>query len=194
MYIQGMSTCAIQEMVSIRDHSTPEEAMKAFCRQTLGDVPDVKPNGGYGKDNNYGNKGYYAAGLGENYVFCGVEDYHYKNENEWKPKIGYASRLAAFIVENKLGHVAAGLPVTNWRYHPDHVTKAFIFNPDREAVKVWWSQHGGPTLEFMNSKIKEWEDAQRAQAAAQPALGLANAVPIPMPAAPNDVVVQANPV
>lgn len=91
----------------------------------------------YGSKPDSLNKGSYADGLGENYVFHGVESYKgpdsiYNGEN------GYASKFAAFIIENNLGDVFGGKAVNNHRYHTNHWTKVFVWNPDREAVKAWW--------------------------------------------------------
>ncbi len=141
LYIQGMSTCAVQEIVGISYHKTPQDAMVHICQQTLG-KGDCAPNRGYGIPDLPGNKGMYCSGLGENYVFHGVEAYTYKGANNSDDQVGYASRLAAFITENKLGKVVAGKKVANHRYHTEHHTRVFLWNPDREAVKAWWTKNG----------------------------------------------------
>lgn len=149
LYIQGMSSCAVQEIVGISEYRSPVEMMKAFCKQTLSNRGDCRPNGGYSAYGYFahkieGNKGAYTDGLGENYVFHGVEKYKADSYGETG---GYASKFAAWITEQKLGNVHGGDPVSNHRYHPDHLTRVFVWNPDREAVKAWWAANGGPSPE-----------------------------------------------
>ena len=137
LYIQGMSSCAVQEIACLGYHSSPEDAMMAFCRQTIKNSPDCSKNGGYSVytygQTPEGNQGHYTQGLGENYVFHGVEDSSFNT--------GYASRFAKFIEENKLGVVFGGEKVNNHRYHPDHKTQVFVWNPDRAAVFAWRDAH-----------------------------------------------------
>lgn len=146
-YIQGMSSCAVQEIVSLSEHLSPEAAFTAFCRQTIGDATeDCKPNDGYNyqEQKDSGNKGSYTEGLGENYVFHGTEagcrklkhDGIYPRDND-----GYASRFAAWITENNLGAVHGGDPVANHRYHSHHICRVFVFNPNRPEVFKWWNSH-----------------------------------------------------
>ena len=154
-----MSSCAVQEIVGVSTYLTSEECMMGFCQQVLGDKGDCLSNGGYsaysyqrGRRNN-GNIGPYTEGLGENYVFHGVEP---APSNKCFPKFlgssGYCSRFATFIMENKLGHVVSGQLVANHRYHPEHRTAVFLWNPDREAVKAWWRAHKPkPTPETVTS-------------------------------------------
>lgn len=135
-----MSSCAVQEIINIADR--PLQLMLDFCRQVLGpgNHTDCRPNGGYSLnpgwgDKANGNKGSYTEGLGENYIFHGVEkDPRYKDAN-----VGYATAFAAFITEHKLGNVVGGDTVSNHRFHPDHFTRVFIWNPDRQAVIAWWA-------------------------------------------------------
>ena len=154
LYIQGMSTCAVQEIVSLSVHSSPLEAMMAFCRATIGDRGDCAPNGGYTAYSygsaNKDNKGNYTDGLGENYIFHGVE-----NLTPYGGNKGYASKFAAFLIENKLGNVHGGDPSRNHRYHPDHITRVFVFNPDREAVFAWWGDHKPKPIETPKPVIIE---------------------------------------
>lgn len=150
-YIQGMSSCAVQEICYISDDcrnaiDSGKAIMMAFCKQTLGMRPDVEKNGGYALNNGNGNKpngniGSYTEGLGESYIFHGVEGYGSKPPTKLT---AYASKFAQFITDNKLGSVVGGEVVNNHRFHPENWVRVYIFNPDREAVKKWWSQNGGP--------------------------------------------------
>lgn len=160
LFVQGMSSCAVQEIAMIGGCGTAEMVMHHFCRKTLGmNVVEIAANKGYGLsvsdidkgkvDYDTPNKGGYAEGLGENYVFHGVEP-------EKTP--GYGENFAKFIEDNKLGTVARGQKVINLRYHPDHKTQVFIFNPDREAVTGWWKER--IAAGFNSSGLKKPVDAK----------------------------------
>jgi len=142
LFIQGMSSCLVQEIVSLGSHKTPLEAMAQFCKQTIKNKKDCAPNGGYNaynwSDEGSGNKGGYTEGLNEHYVFHGVEN---DKENYRGTKNGYASRFAAFITENNLGNVHGGDLAANHRYHTDHICQVFVWNPDRVAVFKWWADY-----------------------------------------------------
>lgn len=130
-----MSTCAVQEIVSIREEGSPESIMRKFCQKTIPSGVDCRANS-YPSERISENVGMYTSGLGENYIFHGVEKDVYADA-----KVGYATAFATFITKNKLGNVVGGQSVANHRYHPDHLTKVFIWNPDREAVFDWWNKH-----------------------------------------------------
>lgn len=188
LYIQGMSSCAVQEIVGICNFKNGKEIMVAFCKQTLGNKGDCRPNGGYstysyGAAKIAGNKGSYTDGLGENYVFHGVEKGNYYTSN------GYASKFAAWITENKLGQVYGGDPVKNHRYHPDHLTRVFVWNPDREAVKAWWAENGGPPIKPATPKAPVvLEEAKFEQALAEVEAIIADALEDPRVALPKKAV------
>lgn len=117
-------------------HPTAELAMEQVCKQTIpAGVDNVR--GGWANDTPAmeGNAGRYAQGLGDCYIFLGVEADVETNERSY----GYASRFAAFIEEHELGVVARGQKVFNTRYHPTYKTQAFIWNPNREKLVAWWS-------------------------------------------------------
>ena len=145
-YIQGMSSCAVQEIAGISSHNSSEEVMTYFCKQAL-KQDDCKSGRGYaikkdklaeieGTSKMEENQGMYSEGLGENYIFHGVE-----RDASYPCGRNAASNFAKFITENNLGDVVGGQKVANHRYHPDHKTQVFIWNPDREAVKAWWLKH-----------------------------------------------------
>jgi hypothetical protein len=136
LYIQGMSSCALQEIVALRSHPTALDAFRQFCAQTMG--TKHKPRlGRYGSGVD-GNIGSYTEGLGESYIFHGPV------REEDHAKVCTPTMFAAFILENKLGTVAEGQKVKNSRYHPHYHVQAFIFNPDMKAVKEWWDKNEPP--------------------------------------------------
>lgn len=52
----------------------------------------------------------------------------------------YGDEFAAFITENKLGQLFGGEAIHNKSFHPDHSNKAWLWAPDREALKAWWKK------------------------------------------------------
>ncbi len=153
LFVQGMSSCAVQEIVGLSYHNTAEDAMIRFCKQTLGTNGDCKPDQGYSKYN-YGdrdtvssNKGSYAEGLGENYIFHGPVLYGSKGD--------YCAKFAAYITENKLGDVVGGQAVINHRYHSSHKCRVYIWNPDRKAVIAFWEKHCKVSAKVETIKIED---------------------------------------
>lgn len=137
--IYGTSSCALQELTNIRYFSDPESIMLSFCKQTLGTATeDIKADGGYA---HYvynkplpGNVGNYTNGLGDLYVFTGVE-------NTWSDKEVSTTihrRFAAWIEENDLGKITMSGLANNHRYHSTHWSRAYIWIPNRAKVFAWW--------------------------------------------------------
>ena len=127
LYLQGSSSCDMQEICMIGAHKTAEEAFVQFCKQSIGVGGDGHQ---YNGSRPTGNRGAYTGGLGETYVFHGPVD----------PGMYalVAPRFAAWIVEQGLGTCIAGEPKINRRYHPDHKCQTFIFHPDIPKVEAWW--------------------------------------------------------
>lgn len=170
LYIQGMSTCAVQEMVGIGGYNTPKEVLIDFCRKTIaraGDKWNRPPEVGPGEAQN---KGYYTEGLGENYVFHGTEGGPKGGPRSTLYRDFYASKLAAYIMEEKLGPCYGGDPVINRRYHPDHCTRVFVWNPDGEALRAWWTKNNPDAAKTVSPKppvvIAEVAEAVEADRAA----------------------------
>ena len=143
------SCCGVTEILELREHPTPEEAMKVFVDCY------VRWDGTF-------------TDLPHQVVFNGVEKftapdkppsrddrcYHWNgtfNENEWQralaehaknQKCGYASRFAAFIKKNRLGTIISphGQPNVN---HKNHIIKVYVWHPDEKRLKAWYKAQTG---------------------------------------------------
>lgn len=144
MYINELSCCAMADVDGIQECASPKEALLAICERAI-----LKDR--YSKTGGFRN--YIQSIL----LFSGVEEAEdesiYRN-GEDKPyddddddfyergecvKIGYASELAAYITEQKLGAVVAGPQAYNEINHPTHLVQAFLWAPDRKALTDWYT-------------------------------------------------------
>ena len=143
---QLASCCGVAEITELREHPTPEEAMKVFVEQhkkwdddTIGDIPlqvifngvekfttlDKPPSRDephFRWNNGVFDKKYWESSL---------------NEHEKNQRCGYASRFAAFIKKNRLGTIISprGRPNVN---HKNHIIKVYIWHPDEKRLKAWY--------------------------------------------------------
>lgn len=119
MIIRDMSCCAVQEIAGL-SHTGGDShaAMRDFCKIEL--------------DRSF-------RGLYTMYIFTGVLEHTCGEPIYGGPD--YGPNFAKFIKEHGLGEVVAGKPEFNRVNHPTHLVQGWIWTPDVEAVKAWWSKN-----------------------------------------------------
>ena len=127
MEMRNTSCCAIQEIVELRTHPNPAEAMATFCKQNLIDKPkffepkrDAVP---------------IPASGGE--IFC----FYLFTANVDAGK--YGQDFAQFILENNLGTLVTTVPKSNRAFHGEQRCQAWIWTVDQPALKAWWKVNRG---------------------------------------------------
>lgn len=137
-----MACCAMSDTAGLEEHSSPKEALLSLCERVI-----LKDR--YSKSGSFRN---YIQSI---IIFSGVESFDgptYRNgedgpednydddyEDEETVKVEYASELAAYLREHKLGEVVAGPKAYNFLNHPSHEVQAFMWAPDRDALTAWFT-------------------------------------------------------
>lgn len=135
--LETLACCAVVEMGDIQYFKTPTSALKALCKAS---APATSRWGEYNDDTADWIPGLQLSSF---YTFSGIEEVKGGNVNRRGVPVGYASKLAAFIRENRLGTVAASPARTNRLNHPTHVVKVFLWTPAKRNLEAWYKKHGG---------------------------------------------------
>ena len=119
--------CAMGEIGDLNLHKTPEDAMKAFCKQFTD---------------------YYSKSelhdIGAFYIFSGVVRCQEGNADGCRcSNHDYAPKFAEYIKERGLGIVKESPGRRNRVNHPYHTVKLWIWAPSVKALQTWWKEHGG---------------------------------------------------
>ena len=132
MYLNATSCCALQDIAGLKEHPTPEEAMQAFCENTIV-RSDYDWNTG-----RYTKRGISRAKLHGHYIFTGVVGYKGNREGG---SVTYGPKFAAFIRKHQLGAVVAGKAEINRTNHPTHIVKVWVWTPNQVKVKAWYRKY-----------------------------------------------------
>lgn len=116
-----MLCCAIEEIGGLKTHLTAEEAMVAFCKEQI--LKPVK----------FGTSPGRVDAIYSFYIFTAAVGDGYSKK--------YGHNFAAFIRENSLGSVWESDFIMNNAFHPDHGNQVWVWTPDHEALKAWWSAY-----------------------------------------------------
>lgn len=162
MYFTATQCCGFQEISSLSNHQTPEQAMAAFCASHFGSIRKKNPNGK--DDRSYGDGPHTLYTF---YVFTAAIYGPKKRDNVFSNRGLYGAKFAEFIKEQKLGTVTTIPAKVNKAFHPDHKVQVWIWHPSREPLTRWWQG-------FSTAKQAE-EAAKKAEIAA----ALATACPPP---------------
>jgi hypothetical protein len=122
LYLNEMTSCAIQEIVGLSDYTKPEEAMQKFFH--LFYVT--------------GKNKYAWQTLGGHYVFVGVEKI---TDDEDDASVGYAEPFYQLIRTEGLGEVKKGPLAVSRPYHLNHLVRCYLWSPDEAALQAWGKKH-----------------------------------------------------
>lgn len=118
MNLLKTSCCAIQDINGLQFHPSAEDAMIAFCQQTLLKPPVFGKS--VGRPNEISSFFLFTAAVKPSY----------------KP---YGRDFKAFIETNKLGEVFESPLRPNRAWHPEHYNQVYVWMPDHTALKAWWA-------------------------------------------------------
>lgn len=124
MNLVRSAQCGSQEITNLATHSTALDAMKAFCKATLETT------------NRYTSSNYTVGYLYANYIFSEA----LKNDGKPLGARNYGMDFAKFIKEHELGEVVWGPPARNVSFHPDHANQIFVWAPDPDALRTWYTK------------------------------------------------------
>lgn len=121
--------CALAELDGLAYGGDAHEQMMDFCEQVM-----------YQEDYDYVTGTYKRMWsqdtIGNHYIFTAVVKYVKESKGQKSPK--YGPQFKAFILKNKLGTVVEGAAKPNRLNHPDHIVKAYIWNPHITNLKAWY--------------------------------------------------------
>lgn len=123
--MRNTSCCAVQEIVELRAHKTPHEAMVSFCQQNILQRPKFR-------EPKRDPSPYTAAG---NEIFC----FYLFTANV--DQGAYGQNFAKFILENGLGALVNTDPRSNRAFHGEARCQAWIWTVDQDAVRAWWAKN-----------------------------------------------------
>ncbi len=125
-------SCAVSAIEHLGMHTSPVNAMEAFCTQELG-VPDGKWTMVFGV-------------LASYYMFVAgpeVPSNHPNGSHHSKAWVRYGSEFAQFITENNLGQITTLGQKYNMKYHNTTTAQVWLWSPDQFEMEKWWAKHKG---------------------------------------------------
>lgn len=118
MTIKSTDSCALYEIQSLSNHKSAQDAMEAFCRQSLGVVLTFR-----GEEDKAPNKV-----LASCYLFSGLDT-----------KGSYAPAFASLIERESLGELITTPPLVNKAWHPERKNQLWFWMPRQDNLQDWWA-------------------------------------------------------
>ena len=123
MEVRATSCCGLKELSWIQSETTPAGDVKAFCQHHKGLQGTLN-----------------KASIPGLVLFTSVEKL--SKSATYTVKTGYGSKLAAYIVRNKLGTVTKSPMRVNRVNHPDHHLVGYFWAPSIAGLERWWKTNG----------------------------------------------------
>jgi hypothetical protein len=140
VYLKKTECCAIQEIGGLNSHISAEDAMLAFCSQSL--TKPMRFGGTIGqKDTLY-----------SFYLFTAGVSQYYGND--------YGSKFCSFIQEHGLGEVWASPQLVNAAFHKERKNQVWVWMPNLTAVKEWWLKKKHIELQPLVDPEEDEEDCE----------------------------------
>lgn len=122
-------SCASSAISGLSHCKDAEDAIRQFCIAQL-----VVAKTGFNKTATTFKKIY------SHYIFLAGPEIAGKGWSSPSGWYKYGTEFADYIVKNGLGKVATLPPVVNEMFHPDTTCQVWLWQPDAEALKKWWTK------------------------------------------------------